>query len=402
MILGLCLALGITTFFAPHNEGDEITYLALSHEMKWDLSHYTVRDVEPVNSFPNKLYRADIFLHPPLFPILLKLGWATGKPVLAGLVFNFLAKIALAWLVYLICRSLRMSDLACYLSTLFVAVCPIIGFVSTRLLIDIYFATTLTAVLYFLISGIEKSSAVRLFFASVCFALTLNTKFQAVVYTPLFAISWFYAAYVILNKSPQLKKTIWISFYASLLIVASIGLGHFLRLYLTYGVSGVYDLFYTIEKPFGQFAIRMNSRSRLGMLGYLLFIHLWIIVLLAPRALKTIYTWAKPNPSVKLLIGYATYLFITITLSTFSQERYWTALFPLLFILIANVIANQDQQSKSPTGAREWVCFCLVILLLNSFTVNVITPGAITAMVRPVVFQIYPLFDAQDGIFFGF
>ncbi len=66
--------------FKLHREGDEAcsTWRACAERMGWDFSGYTTKDDPRVNSFPIRIYRQELFHHPPLYPWLLKWGLAWG------------------------------------------------------------------------------------------------------------------------------------------------------------------------------------------------------------------------------------------------------------------------------------------------------------------------------------
>jgi hypothetical protein len=88
----------LPTFFIDHQEGDELVYLGLSQEMSWSLQNYSTAGLPGVSEFPAKLYREPLFLHPPLYPLLLKTLSLLGPPVLLGLAFNCLLHIAICGL----------------------------------------------------------------------------------------------------------------------------------------------------------------------------------------------------------------------------------------------------------------------------------------------------------------
>ena len=87
--VGISALIHFQSFWIPHIEGDEEVYLALSREIHWDLSHYTTRDDLEIREFPDSIYRSNLFHHPPLLPLVMKLGGTLfGTPVAAGLLFQ--------------------------------------------------------------------------------------------------------------------------------------------------------------------------------------------------------------------------------------------------------------------------------------------------------------------------
>lgn len=405
LILFLCSILfSFTTFFAQHSEGDEITYLTISKYMDWNLSSYTTRLYDPVRSYPNKLFRAEIFLHPPLFPMILKAGWALDSPVVFGLLANIFTKFLISVIVYLICLQIRISGTTSLIAGAMTAMDPVIGFISTRLLTDIYLVAGIAATLFFLIRGINRSSLRCLFMAACCSCIALNSKFQAVLFLPLFLVAWSYSAFIICSRSPNQKRHLPLSIFASLAIISTLGLFHFLRLFFAYGIGGVHDLIYTIEVPLNEFVLRMGRRGFFEMAFYLLILQPWILILFAPSSVKTIFRSIKTQPAIQITLGFIVYSIFVVWVSSFQQERYWAPVFPLLVIILAFVF---DSESKSKNQAPlAWkmpalvVCFC--VMMLTNYTTNVITAGVATAEVIPVIFHILPFTRMQGTIFFGF
>ncbi|RME85634.1 MAG: hypothetical protein D6785_04170, partial [Planctomycetota bacterium] len=82
----IVLATHIPFFFFPHHEGDEMVYLALAQEMNWDFSHYTTKDHPIIARYSSfQTHRQPLFVHPPLYPYLLKIGFLFGYPIQVGL-----------------------------------------------------------------------------------------------------------------------------------------------------------------------------------------------------------------------------------------------------------------------------------------------------------------------------
>ncbi len=404
IILVLGAIFNVASFYAPHSEGDEVTYLTISRYMDWNLSSYTTRFYDPVRSYPNKLFRADIFLHPPLFPWILKVGWTLESPVLIGLLFNTATKIIVSVLVYCICLQLRVGQIPSFVAGMMVAMDPVLGFISSRLLTDIYLTLGIILTLFVLIRGVVKHSLGNLILASFCFCVALNSKFQAVIFLPLFFMAWSYCCWVICKAAPSAQSRIFFTAASSLAILIVFGLFHFIRLYFAYGIAGVYDLIYTIEVPLNQFVLRMERRSIFPMICYLLVLQPWILILFAPTSLNTVIKNLKARPEILILCGFIIYTILAVSFSPFQQERYWAPVFPLLAVVLMFVL---DSELKlKPRWFASWKVSALAasfaVMVLTNYTTNVLTAGVATAEVIPIVLHVFPFLRLEGSPFCGF
>ena len=87
----LCVLMHAKSFSVSHIEGDEIVYLTLAREMNWDFSGYSTQHDAAVRRFPHSIYRQELFHHPPLYPLVLKIGMLFQQAVFFGLAFQVLA-----------------------------------------------------------------------------------------------------------------------------------------------------------------------------------------------------------------------------------------------------------------------------------------------------------------------
>ena len=136
LFCALSILLHLKSFTVRHIEGDELVYLTLAKEVNWDLSHYTTMDDPQISQFPYGTYKQPLFIHPPLFPLVLKIGYALGNPVMIGLIFQNLAMMFLLFFVWRTCVFFDITrNLVPMIYATFVF-CPILLFSTTRLHID--------------------------------------------------------------------------------------------------------------------------------------------------------------------------------------------------------------------------------------------------------------------------
>ncbi len=108
------------------------------------------------------------------------------NPILFGIIFNGLLKFILVIVMLHFALTLGAGESAARLVAVFVAACPIIGFVGSRILLDMIFTISLIAVIFLLIKAGSEKAQKNLFLATVFCCIFLNTKIQAIVYMPLF------------------------------------------------------------------------------------------------------------------------------------------------------------------------------------------------------------------------
>ena len=390
--LSLLAIIGIfqtPSFFSHHNEGDELVYLGLASQMTWNVQNYTVQNLSPMNQFPSRLYRADTFLHPPLFPLLLKAGGLFGNQVFAGLIINGIIKFALAILTYLLGLRISLSENRARLASLFVVACPVIGYASSRLLIDPLYALAVTASLYYLVVASQDKSEKAQVLAALTFAVALNSKFQAVLLLPVFALGWLYVSNQF-NWSHPAQRTRQMSVGGlSILILVVLGLSHHLRLLAEYGIQGIRDL-WIVDRPLPPFVARMQERSHLGMIAYLGLIYPFFIAMLGPKRLTDLKRAIDSCSATRILLVYFVLMTLVTELSLFQQERYWTHILPVGFLLFIRTQAALDEKKEAPMPIGWLTQGALLLLFLNHFMTNVISAGDRTALVAPVLIQFFP------------
>src|SRR3989344_6175871 len=172
----LCLFSHIPNFFSFHDEGDEIVYVGLSDVMGWDFSNYTIKDHPIASQFTQKLYKAPVFYHPPIFPWLLKFFGLFGNKIILGLLFNVLLHIGTAILVYKILLLLTDTSEAALLGFFYAVLCPILTATLSRLHLDGLFAFILLLSLWFLLMILHQPTQLRWWIgAGISVAILLNT-----------------------------------------------------------------------------------------------------------------------------------------------------------------------------------------------------------------------------------
>ena len=390
LALAITLLLQLPTFWASHSEGDEIVYVVLSQQMGWDLSNYTVRDVAPVNQFPERAYRSPLYTHPPLIPLLIKgvlqlCRMASYQPhdlwpvMLIGLGFKLLALFSLHALL----RRWAESAFVAPLGVLLCALCPVLSFASARILLDAALAALLLWSVVALQAAIERNRLCDWAVAGVAFSLFLNTKYQALGFLPIPLLVFGYARYSQPSPAFLYERIRGLSLFAGLCLL--IGLSHYFRMWLVYGTASVEHLLVR-ERAASAFVDRVMARTRPdAWLSLLLLYPLWL-AWLSPDFWAQAVAQVRARDAAVLPLAIAVYAFVFASIFTHITERYWS-IFTLF--LIASFMLYLDR-----ARGRRWPLFLFglscVLMGWSSFLNNAVDAGDKTALVRPAATLLAP------------
>jgi len=148
----------VKSFSATHIEGDETVYLTLSQEMNWNLTHYTTMDDPKVSHYPYATYRHPLFVHPPLYPLILKIGGIFGQPLVAGLLFVNLSMGLLLLYAWRVMVMLQISPRWSVVAFVGIVFCPLLFFSTSRLHTDGLLAIWLTCALVAYMEALDTES----------------------------------------------------------------------------------------------------------------------------------------------------------------------------------------------------------------------------------------------------
>ncbi|MFQ5417338.1 MAG: glycosyltransferase family 39 protein, partial [Myxococcota bacterium] len=289
----LTALLHVRTFVVPHVEGDEASYLALSQEMGWDISHYTTRDHPRVSRFPNSIYRQPLFHHPPLYPLVLKVGAYFGNAVAAGLLFQLFAMGLLLVYAERAARRLALSDAGRLMLLTGLLFCPILLFSTTRLHHDGLLAIFVFAAFTVYLEALDEQSTAKSVAAGLLFALALNVRYKGLTALPLvllaqvFSLARARAAASAAGRPPSeaaRDPRSWRCFAIVSALIALLGLPHYVRILATYGslLPGSFMSTAPALAAANEFLSTVVKRSRLQVFGYLVLTFPLILAWFSP------------------------------------------------------------------------------------------------------------------------
>ena len=394
-LLGLVVALWllnalqhIPSFYFEHTEGDERVYLCLAREMHWNLANCTTKHDPLIRTFPSPIYRSDLFHHPPLYPLVLKIGMLYGATVVTGLVFSNLMMgltFFLAWR-----RMLQDKVDVHWASIAFVglAFCPLLLFSTARLHHDGLLGLMLACAVIVYIEALGKRSKVHAMIAGFLFVAAMNTRFSALAALPLVPMLQLFALHRIhiVSQTAQVnRKRIsfwqhasqfenWIVFAIVTALVSTLGMQHYYRMLATCGTLAPSTISATPGSAagFSQFLHIVAHRSRIEMIAWLLCVFPFLVVFFTPWSYQIIVRDLRAGRWRSMLLVVFLYLLGACFVFTHRQMRYFSMATPFLYLGLPYLF----QQT-----AKE---FRMVLLSVAALTfLLMITTGFLNAALNP-------------------
>lgn len=388
----VCLALRARSFVAPHRSGDEVVYLTLAGSMSWDASRYTTRDDPLVREFPFSTYRLPLFPHPPLYPLVLKLGGALGAPVLAGLIFSNLAVLLLLGYAWRTARLLELPPRVGWTAFAAIACGPLLLFSTARLHLDGLLGVFLACGLVALAEALDRGCPWRALLAGGLWALAFNTRYSALIALPLLAGA---QAYHLLRAAsarggplgPALRAAAaeprqWREWGIVLALVLSVGLQHFYRVAATYGSIWPWD--FIVADPdaaeFSPYMAAVLTRTRWRTALDLLAMFPLLLAFATPWAWRALRAGLRERSwGAAFALGALYLLGATLALSH-RELRYFAAATPLLFLATPWLVAQAEGPARARLG--RWGALTLGCMAATAVLNTVYAPE--TADIVPV------------------
>lgn len=345
--------------FKTHQEGDEVVYFVLAERMGWDLSNYTTKDDPRVNTFPYSIYRGPLFHHPPLYPLLLKMGLAwSGNPLLEipgvatpkvrrgelalrvpdrAVAAAFLmavaatiAAIVYAWRLMLL---LEIGPWPGGLAMLGIALCPVVLFSTVHVHHDGLAGLLMFCGFVAFAEALDRNRIGLAVVAAVWLVAALNIRFNSILILPVLAAMPFFRRPRMATSEPAVDGSLsqadaarWVVPTIVLASVAVLGLQHFIRLFLTYGTISPSGLIQPLPgaaqaSPFLTFVETKVTRT--WILSELGLIYPLAILFFAPAVLRGAWSELRGRTWAGLLLGASTFLFAAQLALSHRQLRYF-------------------------------------------------------------------------------
>jgi 4-amino-4-deoxy-L-arabinose transferase-like glycosyltransferase len=384
LLCSLSVVMHLKAFAVSHSNGDEVVYRALGDEMNWDLTHYTTRDHPKAGRFSWPLYRAPLFVHPPLLPLVLKASRALGDATVGGLAFLAAAMCLLLVLTQRALRSLNLSFTASALALGLAAACPVLLLSTMRLVPDGLVAIFLFAGISLAIEAFRKESARKMCVAGLLVALGLNAKYVAIIALPILpALQAFY----LYQKRPAADEVSaarnprsWRLFAILVAPVLLLGLQHHARFLLEYGtLLPTHLVTPDAGATLGRWSQSVYARTHFDMLWYLAAVFPLLGIFVFPQVYSILGQLLRERRWECTYVGIFLYLFCVLFAFQHNEMRYLAPAMPFLYISVAVIWDAGDRALKRKVG------FLLVLSV-----VAMITTGYQNTIVWPKSIKVVP------------
>ena len=386
LLCAVNLAMHRQAFSVVHAEGDEMTYAILAREMNWDLSHYTTQNDPMAREFPSSIYRQELFIHPPLLPLVIKTGIALKQPLVVGLWFEIAAMMLLFVAAWRAATLLKLSEGARVLLYAVLAFCPILLFSTSRLHHDAVMGAFLFAGLVFYAEALVGRSVWKAIVAGLLLVLAFNTRFNALAALPLLFAFPLYDAW----RRRDRPVFLWSVPLIVIGMVLTLGMQHFYRLLWTYGTIlpsslSVYD---PERLARNAFLVQVESRSRLRMLAYLLLTYPAWILILTPSSWKTFSASIRERDWRVIFAASAGYLLLTSWIFVPIQMRYYAPALPFAHLTLAMLVFATAPNRFVRVG--RWTLVVVTLLLMLASLVFGVLWSPELPDVIPGAFMLWP------------
>lgn len=385
------IALHIPSFYRTTFRGDENVYLFLSKTMGWNLSQYSTSSHPGFSRWPNTIYRQPVFHHGPLLPYIMKVGAVFGNPASTALIFANCAMGALFIHLLVLFRRLSIPPAWQILSFFAVAIAPLLLFSTTRIHQDAIAGIFIACAIIAFIEALEKKSWSWSLWCGILFSMALNLRFSAIICLPLIVLAQIYYLMSVrprlqgitpgnnIFKRELMKFEYWKVFSIIVLIVATVGMQHFYRLFAAYGSIFPWDFMQDDSTNSWYQFIQTRTRSK-NFINLILLIPLFT-VFFVPQTWKTIRTGLARNDWGAFCTLCGLYLLAVLFIFSYAEIRFFALATAMFYCSFPWIMA------RSKTTHRPYY-LCLIAL---SFSL-MITAGYREVVQRPnEVFHIVPV-----------
>ena len=352
----------VKSFSVEHVEGDELVYLSLSRQMNWDLSHYTTMDDPTIRLYPSALYRQPLFIHPPLYPLILKIGGMLGNRIATGLLFANLSMgllLLYTWRAMVLFRVQPSSAVAAFLG---IAFCPLLLFSTARLHHDALFGIWLTCGMIAYLEALNTRSVGRALLAGGLITFAMNLRYTGIVAPLLVALGQGYFLYILTRleaptsargmsilRSVAARRRNWIVFGVVIFMVLSLGMQHYYRLFATYQTLRPYAIM--VADPdiagFSPFLQIVMNRSRSQTLIYLVAIFPILLIFITPWPYRVAVGATREGHWAPMFMLISFCMLILAAFPSHPMMRYYAAGMPALYLYLPLVLERSDPRMKA-------------------------------------------------------
>jgi len=391
------ISLHVPSFTRTSFKGDENVYWALSHAMNWDLSNYTTSNNPGISKWGNTIYQQPVFHHGPLLPYVMKIGTIIGQPTASALLFANIAMATFFLHLLVLYRRLSIPPAWQILGFFATAFAPLLLFSTTRIHVDALSGIFVACAVIALIEALEKRSSTWSIWSGILFAIALNLRYSAIISLPLIVICQAYYLYSLQAKqsSPNpeksifkqnvLKLTNWKAFVIVLLIVATVGLQHFYRLYAAYGSIFPWDFMQSDPTDSWVQFIQTRTRGK-NFINLILLVPL-LMVFFLPQTWRAIRNGLARREWGAICIIFTLYLFVTLFTLSYSEMRFFAAATPMFYCSLPWIL-TQSKINHLPFYL-SLIAISFFVMIAADYREVIVRPDEVFRIV-PVIYELIP------------
>ena len=227
--------------------------------------------------------------------------------------------------------------------------------------------------------------------------MALNVRFSAIIGLPLLVIAQVYYLYSLqpeqattsLVKGHFIKNALkpghWKVFAIVLLIVSTLGLQHFYRLFATYGSIFPWDIMQQdAATPWNQLT---ETRTRIkNFINLVLLIPLFMLFFLPQTWLGIRNGLLRKDWGVVFTFS-SVYLLATLFVLSYTEMRFFAAATPMFYCCLPWVLAQSKPRLQPLYLSLITISLCL--MLAASYREVIVRPNAVFRIV-PVIYELVP------------
>lgn len=383
LIIALCLfsiLMHASSFNRNKLYGDQGIYRYLGEVMNWDGSNYTTKSAPVLKDWPYDIYTKPLFHHGPLLPYIIKIGAIFGLSVSAAMLFANILMILFIVHLYILFKRLKLDNLYIIAAVLFVVCDPILFFSTTRVGNDGTAGLLNACALIALIESSYRRSSLWLLWSALLVSLSLNLKFTSLVVLPPFLLLQLFLLKKCSIEKETEKKVVIKFLIMPWLLILSIGMQHFYRLFLEYGTILPWQII-NITKPEDPFILWINQQTHSLVLMKLVLLLPYLLLLFLPGIWKVIFAEFRQFSLKFVFALLAAYFFVTVFCFTHYEIRFYAFVTPFFYCFFPWVLAGY---SKNKNGLLlGWLFIALLMMFATCYREVTVRFMA--------VFQIQPL-----------
>ena len=391
------ISLHIPSFYRTSFKGDENVYRILSVTMDWDLQNYTTSNHPTISKWGNTIYRQPLFHHGPLLPLVMKAGAVFGNPYTTALLFANVAMGLLFLHLLVFYRRLSIPETWQIVGFFSAAFAPLLLFSTTRIHLDALSGIFIACAVIAYIEALEKKSLAWSLWSGFLFTIALNLRFSAIISLPLIVFCQMYFLYSLQDEQANpipgksvfwqrvLKFEHWKTFAIVSLLVATLGLQHFYRLFATYGSIFPWDFMQqNTTSAWGKF-IETRTRGK-NFLNLILLVPLLMLFFL-PQTWRTILNGLFRKDWGAICTLFFLYSLVAVFAFSYAEIRFFATATPLFYCCLPWIIAQSRSSLLSFYLCLVAISFCAMIA--SGYREVIVRPNEVFGIV-PFIYELIP------------